>query len=107
MVLVRPSRRDAHGGENRKNGGSARRMSTETTHYTVGMPSCEQKITVGNRLAQRWLGRLNMHASAAKQGPGQHGGKQGKCNSAAEVSNVDEGKKGGEVQQGQCERHNM
>jgi hypothetical protein len=42
---------------------------------------------------------------AAKQGPGQHGRKQGKCNSAAEVSHANGGKKGGEVQQGRRERH--
>jgi hypothetical protein len=43
---------------------------------------------------------------AAKQGPGQHGGIQGKCNSSAEVSHAIEGRKGGEVQQGRRECHN-
>jgi hypothetical protein len=42
---------------------------------------------------------------AAKQGPGQHGGKQGKRNSAAEVSHANGGKKGGEVQKGRRKRH--
>jgi hypothetical protein len=37
---------------------------------------------------------------AAKQGPGQHGEKQGKRNSAAKVSHANGGKEGGEIQQG-------
>jgi hypothetical protein len=51
-------------------------------HHVAGTPSCERRSTVRNGLPSGGL--------AARQGLGRYGGKSGKHNSAAEVSNAGE-----------------